>query len=211
MEFCRPTGRTPRTVFVPNRCRHREHDLPGGFARTDCSVWRFLKIRWIEEGRSSAGRLYPVSLQCLGLFRCYVRGPRGVPVEERALAASPRMLIDVTGVKAIWTEAGFRGDEAYKESILYLQGDLTKAPQKFVPPAVCASLGPGGVDGHFWVHRCSSFRHGQSWEPDCQYRSHHPKPTIDFRRESLQILPLSYCFGASLVHTHLYQGRRRCV
>jgi hypothetical protein len=106
----------------------------------------------------------------------------------------------------VWTEAGLRGKRTHERICLLLQGDLAQGSllRSCRPPL--ARLGPGGVDGHFRFHRCSSFRHGQPWEPDRQYRSHHPQPTIGQRRKSHADSPVSYCFGASVMHTHLYQG-----
>ena len=59
-----------------------------------------------------------------------------VPVEERAVTASTAMLVKATGAKAVWTEAGLRGEEIEKSSFLCLHGDLGKEMRK-IPPAAC--------------------------------------------------------------------------
>ena len=49
-----------------------------------------------------------------------------VPVEDRALRASAAMLLEATGAKAVWTEAGLRGRDSPRIYHLHLKGDLAK-------------------------------------------------------------------------------------
>ena len=129
-----------------------------------------------------------------------------VPVEERALAASPETLIDATGVKAVWTEAGLRGEEAHKGSILCLQGDLTKATPEIMAPAVCRASDLAvlmATSGSTGVPRFVMVSHGNLIaNTEAIIRSQQ----LATDERAMLILPLSYCFGASLMHTHLYQG-----
>ena len=129
-----------------------------------------------------------------------------VPVEDRALAASAAMLLNATGAKAVWTEAGLK-ETAIPPSILILQGDLAKdAPNKTMPPAaredtdLAALMATSGSTG---VPRFVMLSHGNLIaNTEAIIRS---QQLADDERAML-ILPLSYCFGASVMHTHLYQG-----
>jgi hypothetical protein len=83
MEFCRAIGRAPGTAFVPNRCGHRAHDCPGGFAAADCGVWRSLISAGLRKGdRVLIGCSLSPSSALVYLGAMYA-GLVAVPVEER--------------------------------------------------------------------------------------------------------------------------------
>ncbi|MGA7340659.1 MAG: AMP-binding protein, partial [Terracidiphilus sp.] len=62
-----------------------------------------------------------------------------VPVDERTLISSAPMLVEATGAKAVWSEAGLPRDEARKVSVLSLEGDLARDVAEVMPPAACAA------------------------------------------------------------------------
>jgi acyl-CoA synthetase (AMP-forming)/AMP-acid ligase II len=129
-----------------------------------------------------------------------------VPVEDRAVTASAALLLEATGAKAVWTEAGLRGIENYQGSVLCLQGDLARESQELMPPAACAASDLAALmatSGSTSVPRFVMVSHGNLIA--------NTKAIIRSQRladdeRAMMILPVSYCFGASLLHTHLYQG-----
>jgi len=130
-----------------------------------------------------------------------------VPVEDRTLSTSLATLLATTGAKAVWTESGLRQDGIAKRSVIYLQGDPAVAAQPIkVPPAACdesdmASL--MATSGSTGVPRFVMVTHGNLIaNTEAIIRSQH---LTDDERAML-VLPVSYCFGASVMHTHLYQG-----
>jgi len=129
-----------------------------------------------------------------------------VPVEDRALSASASTLLKATGARAVWAEAGVRGAGAHKGSILWLQGDLAQEIPEMMPPAAC---GPSDLaalmatSGSTGVPRFVMVTHGNLIANTeaiirCQ------RLATDER--VMMILPLSFCMGASLMQSHLYQG-----
>lgn len=129
-----------------------------------------------------------------------------VPVEDRAVRASAAMLLEATAAKAVWTEAGLRGGGTPKGSILYLQGDLTKGlPQTMASAARIASdlAALMATSGSTGAPRFVMVSHGNLIaNTEAIIRSQ----GLSHDERAMLILPLSYCFGASVLHTHLYQG-----
>ena len=100
-----------------------------------------------------------------------------VPVEERAVTPRQRRCWKQPAPKPSGPKQVFGERRASEIHPLSARGLVPRKAQA-CRRAARVRLGSGGVDGHFRVHRCSSFRHGQPWEPDRQYRSHHPQPAI---------------------------------
>lgn len=129
-----------------------------------------------------------------------------VPVEERAVTTSAAMLLEATGAKAVWTEAGLRGTGSYQRPFLSLKGDLAKDVPTMAPPAVCddsdlAALMP--TSGSTGIPRFVMVSHGNLIaNTEAIIRSQQ----LANDERAMLVLPVSYCFGASLMHTHLYQG-----
>ena len=129
-----------------------------------------------------------------------------VPVDDRAVTASAAMLLEAKGAKAVWTEAGLWGRGIHQGSILSLQGDLAKDAPKMMPPAaredsdLAALMATSGSTG---VPRFVMVSHGNLIaNTEAIIRSQQ----LANDERAMLILPVSYCFGASVMHTHLYQG-----
>jgi acyl-CoA synthetase (AMP-forming)/AMP-acid ligase II len=129
-----------------------------------------------------------------------------VPVDERTLIASASELVAATGARAVWTETAQPGESFVPASILRLHGDLAANVEHPVRPADCspaelaALMGTSGSTG---VPRFVMVTHGNLIaNTEAIIRS----MQLGHDERAMLILPVSYCFGASLVHTHLYQG-----
>ncbi len=129
-----------------------------------------------------------------------------VPVEDRAVRDSAALLLNATGAKAVWTEASTRGERTQEGSILYLHGDLTTEIREDMPPAACepsdlaalmATSGSTGVPRFVLVTHRNLIANTEAIIRSQQ---------LGHDERAMLILPVSYCFGASVLHTHLYQG-----
>ena len=130
-----------------------------------------------------------------------------VPVEERAVTASLATLLEASGAKAVWTETGLRGGEIDQGSVLYLSGDLAadRSAETMPPAAVSASdlAALMATSGSTGVPRFVMVSHGNLIaNTEAIIRSQQ----LAGDERAMMILPVSYCFGASVLHTHLYQG-----
>jgi acyl-coenzyme A synthetase/AMP-(fatty) acid ligase len=129
-----------------------------------------------------------------------------VPVEERALTAGTALMAAATGAKALWTETGLRAEGTPTTSMLCLQGDLAKDSSKIMQPAVCAASDLAALmstSGSTGVPRFVKVSHGNLIaNTEAIIRSQH----LATDERAMLTLPVSYCFGASVMHTHLYQG-----
>ena len=129
-----------------------------------------------------------------------------VLVDERALAMSGEALFTKSGAKALWIGHGVRCDWARKQNVRVLEGDFDPCPVQSLRPAPCA-------DGDLAVLMPTS---GSSGTPRLVMVSHDNllanteaiirSQHLGTDERAMLIMPLSYCFGASVVHTHLYQG-----
>ena len=126
-----------------------------------------------------------------------------VPVDERTLATSAGELIEATGAKAVWSEASLLSDYA---GVIRLQGDLANAGCSIAPPASCepsdlaalmATSGSTGIPRFVMVSHENLIANTEAI-----IRSQH----LGTDERAMMVLPLSYCFGASLLHAHLYKG-----
>ena len=129
-----------------------------------------------------------------------------VPVEDRGLAASVAALVEATGARAVWTEAGLHGKGIDLGSVLSLEGNLAEDVAAIMPPAPCeesdlaALMATSGSTG---VPRFVMVSHGNLIaNTEAIIRSQ----LLTNDERAMLILPLNYCFGASVMHTHLYQG-----
>lgn len=129
-----------------------------------------------------------------------------VPVEDRAVKDSGAVLLKATGARAVWTEGGLRRDGTHEGSIVFLQGDLAKKNPEFLPPAACLASDLAALmatSGSTGVPRFVMVTHGNLIaNTEAIVRSQQ----LGGDERAMLILPVSYCFGASVMHTHLYQG-----
>jgi len=129
-----------------------------------------------------------------------------VPVDERALITSAPMLVEATSAKAAWSEAGWGREGTCKPSVICLEGDLARDSAGIIPPADCAASDLAALmatSGSTGVPRFVMVSHGNLIaNTEAIVRSQ----SLAANERAMLILPMSYCFGASLMHTHLYQG-----
>jgi acyl-CoA synthetase (AMP-forming)/AMP-acid ligase II len=129
-----------------------------------------------------------------------------VPVEERSLISTGAGFAKVTGAKAVWTEQSIAPEWARELSVLCLNGHLTGGTGATMSPVprgdsdLAALMATSGSTG---VPRFLKVSHGNLIaNTEAIIRSQHLRED----ERAMLILPLSYCFGASVFHTHLYQG-----
>ena len=127
------------------------------------------------------------------------------PVEDRQVTTSAATLVKATGAKAVWSEAGLRNEEFTKSTFLCLHGDLAKEKGK-IPPAACLSSDPAALmatSGSMGAPRFVLVNHGNLIaNTEAIIRSQR----LASDERAMLVLPVSYVFGASVMHTHLYQG-----
>jgi len=129
-----------------------------------------------------------------------------VPVEDRVLRDALAMLVETTGAKAVWTEAGLRGGLIHERSVLYLQGGLANEIDELKPPASCQASDLAvlmATSGSTGAPRFVMVTH-ENLVANTEAIIRSQKLASDER--AMLVLPLSYCFGASIMHSHLYQG-----
>jgi acyl-CoA synthetase (AMP-forming)/AMP-acid ligase II len=129
-----------------------------------------------------------------------------VPVEESVLISSLPELLKGTGARAVWTEKNSRVEGIADTGVLALHGHPAEKRTGPMPPAPCeesdlavlvATSGSTGVPRFVMVsHR------NLTANTEAIIRSQNLRKD----ERAMLILPLSYCFGASVLHTHLYQG-----
>ncbi len=143
---------------------------------------------------------------CLAYLGALYAGLVTVPVEERSLAASGAALAEATGARALWTEQPSSFEWSQRNGTLHLQGDLTAGkPESMAPAArtdsdVAALMATSGSTG---VPRYVIVTHGNLHaNTEAISRSQH----LQDDELAMLILPMSYCFGASVLHTHLCRG-----
>ena len=145
----------------------------------------------------------PSSIAYLGAMYA---GLVSVPVEESALASSGKVLLQRTDAKAVWTEKSSGFEWVRDSDVRTLHGLSSIMRSDPTPPAACAendlaalmaTSGSTGIPRFVMVsHRNLSANTGAI------IRSQN----LANDERAMLILPLSYCYGASVLHTHLYQG-----
>ena len=132
-----------------------------------------------------------------------------VPVDDRTVRGSTGMLLEATGAKAVWTEMGLGRERTVGRSVRCFRGVLASDSQTekgMMEPAtrsksdLAALMATSGSTG---VPRFVMVTHGNLIaNTEAIIRSQR----LFSDERAMLILPLSYCFGASVLHTHLYQG-----
>jgi acyl-CoA synthetase (AMP-forming)/AMP-acid ligase II len=127
-----------------------------------------------------------------------------VPVHEHSWPTFGEAILSKTGARTVWTPAGV-GCACVDRSIFrHLTGRLG-APDGAIPAARCADdlavLMP--TSGSTGLPRIVKVSHGNLIaNTEAIIRSQQ----LGRDEVAMLILPVSYCFGASVLHTHLYQG-----
>ena len=192
-------GPNSRLVDAATRCSLASADLKRMIAQFGASL---LSAGLKKGDRVLIGCNLSISSTLAYLGTMY-GGLVAVPVDERMLATSALALIEATGAKAVWSETGLISDYA---GVLCLQGDLANAPYSSPQPATCdpsdlaALMATSGSTG---IPRFVKVSHGNLIaNTEAIIRSQR----LGTDEIAMVILPLSYCFGASLLHSHLYTG-----
>jgi len=129
-----------------------------------------------------------------------------VLVDERALAISGAATFSKAGAKAFWTAQDAPWAWAAENHVQHIHGTYQPCSPSQLPPAACgendlAALMP--TSGSSGVPRLVKVSH-------CNLRTNTEailrSQKLDVGERAMLIMPVSYCFGASVVHTHLYQG-----
>jgi long-chain acyl-CoA synthetase len=129
-----------------------------------------------------------------------------VLVDERTLSASGDLVFAKAHAKAAWTAQGVRWDWARKNGFPQIEGLFDPRPTRLVRPEPCteddlAALMP--TSGSTGVPRLVMVSHRNLIaNTEAIIRSQH----LGTDEKAMLIMPVSYCFGASIMHTHLYQG-----
>jgi acyl-CoA synthetase (AMP-forming)/AMP-acid ligase II len=145
----------------------------------------------------------PSSLAYLGAMYA---GLVPVPVEDRTLRSSGDVFLRETGARAVWTEKSLRSHGTREGPVLYLWGNLGAKTTESMPPAACAKEDLAALvatSGSTGGPRFVMVSHGNLI---ANTETIIPSQDLGDDERAMLILPLSYCFGASVLHTHLYQG-----
>ena len=129
-----------------------------------------------------------------------------VPMEERVLVSTVGTLVNGVGAKAVWTERSLRFDGISDTGVLFLHGLPAKRITDELSPAACEENDLAvlfATSGSTGIPRFVMVSHGNlTANTEAIARSQ----DLSNDERAILILPLSYCFGASVLHTHLYQG-----
>jgi len=130
-----------------------------------------------------------------------------VPVllEERLLAASGDSLLAQSHAKTVWTAQATNSAWAENKAAR-IAGSFEPHSPESLPPSPCAENDLAALmptSGSTGVPRLVMVSHGNlRSNTEAIIRSQH----LGTDERAMLIMPVSYCFGASVAHTHLYQG-----
>src|SRR5208282_5042771 len=129
-----------------------------------------------------------------------------VPVEERAFATSGDLVFAKARAKAVWITGEVRCDWAKKNGAPQIKGNFDSQPAQSLLPVPCAEEDLAALmptSGSTGVPRLVMVSHGNLHaNTGAIIRSQH----LGTDERAMLIMPISYCFGASVMHTHLYEG-----
>jgi len=129
-----------------------------------------------------------------------------VLVDERALATSGESILARARANVVWVATGVRCDWARKNGLTQIEGNFEARPANALPPAPSteedlAVLMP--TSGSTGVPRLVMVSHGNlRANTEAIIRSQ----CLESDEKAMLVMPVSYCFGASVMHSHLYQG-----
>jgi acyl-CoA synthetase (AMP-forming)/AMP-acid ligase II len=129
-----------------------------------------------------------------------------VPIEENILVSSLAGLLKKTGARAVWTEKESSLERAGGASVPAFHGPPAEVRTDAMPPAACQGSDLAvlaATSGSTGTPRFVMVSHGNlTANTEAIVRSQN----LLADERAMLILPLSYCFGASVFHSHLYQG-----
>jgi long-chain acyl-CoA synthetase len=130
-----------------------------------------------------------------------------VLVEDRALPRLGESMLAKANAKAMWTATGLRGGWAPKNGLMQLEGNFAAQAAQSLGPAPSEEEGLAALmptSGSTGTPRLVMVSHRNLIaNTEAILRSQHLSGTDE---SAMLIMPVSYCFGASVVHSHLYQG-----
>jgi long-chain acyl-CoA synthetase len=129
-----------------------------------------------------------------------------IPLEERVLEAAGESLCSKTQAKAVWSGKDLQCAWINRAEVQHFAGrfascsDISLAPAPRRDTDLAALMPTSGSTG---VPRLVRVTHANLIaNTEAIVRSQ----SLGTDERAMLILPLSYCFGASVIHTHLYQG-----
>jgi acyl-CoA synthetase (AMP-forming)/AMP-acid ligase II len=129
-----------------------------------------------------------------------------VPIEERLLTEAGEALCIRSGAKAVWTARENACAWAEKIGVRVISQKFEGGSADSLPPADCAKSDLAALmptSGSTGVPRLVMVSHGNLiTNTEAIVISQNLKAD----ERAMLIMPISYCFGASVMHTHLYQG-----
>jgi acyl-CoA synthetase (AMP-forming)/AMP-acid ligase II len=129
-----------------------------------------------------------------------------VLVDERTIAANGESVFRKSNAKAAWTGGRAAWDWAKQNGFPQFEGNFDSSSVDKLQAPLCAEndlavLMP--TSGSTGVPRLVKVTHGNLIaNTEAIIRSQHLGPD----EKAMLIMPVSYCFGASVMHTHLYRG-----
>lgn len=129
-----------------------------------------------------------------------------IPIDDRVFQSSGKSLCSKTRARAVWTESESQCAWDMEAGAKYLCGLFPARPHDSLAPTPragddLAALMP--TSGSTGTPRLVRVTHGNLIaNTEAIIRSQ----SLGSDECAMLILPLSYCFGASVIHTHLYQG-----
>jgi long-chain acyl-CoA synthetase len=145
-------------------------------------------------------------LSSLAYLGAIYAGLVAVPVEESALISRGEIIARETRARGVWSEHAPPSDWVCAAEVVRVSGNLARLEGSLPSPAPCsgddlaALMSTSGSTG---TPRFVAVTHGNLIaNTEAIIRSQH----LGNDERAMLILPVSYCFGASVLHTHLYQG-----
>jgi len=128
-----------------------------------------------------------------------------VPVNERGFATSGKGVFEATGARAVWMTK-MTGDWPRGADILCIEGECRQLdgdlplPRHRQADDLAALMPTSGSTGR---PRLVKITNGNLLaNTEAIIRSQH----LSEEERALLVMPINYCFGASVMHTHLWQG-----
>lgn len=148
--------------------------------------------------------LHPTSV--LAYLGAMYAGLVPVPMAERTLTTQGELLFAKAQAKSVWAANGACFDWARMNGVRQLEGNFVAQPAHSIEPAQCAEDDLAAL----------MLTSGSTGMPQLVKVSHRNlianteaivrSQNLGLVETAMLILPVSYCFGASILHTHLYQG-----